>query len=131
MKRLPAILGFSLLLASTTGAHAQTAKLMIFGGPEHGVYLGCLNCSQYDPDSVYNEHGSYGSSYSLNSIFNAYGEYGSRYSNESACNPYASDPPVIVDPYGRFYGRLTLNLYHPEANDNTSLLEWLVSVCQH
>jgi hypothetical protein len=29
-----------------------------------------------------------------------------------------TDPPVIVDENGGFYGRLTLNLYHPQAAKN-------------
>jgi hypothetical protein len=58
------------------------------------------------------------------------GEFGSKYSMYSACNPYAVDPPVIVDGNGQFYGRLTLNRYHPQATNNSTLLGWLAAVCE-
>jgi len=50
---------------------------------------------------------------SQTSIFNHYNEFGSPYSSFSVCNRYATDPPVMVDGSGRFYGRLTLNHEHP------------------
>lgn len=60
-----------------------------------GTYLGRLNANRYDPESVANPYGAYGSKYSPTSINNPYSEYGSRYSNTSARNPYASAPPVV------------------------------------
>ncbi len=102
---------------------------MLFGGPGHRVYLGCLNCSEYATDSVLNRYGSSGSPYSFESIFNQYSDYGSPYSDYSACNPYANDPPVIVDHDGQFYGRLTLNVYHPQRTHITQYLEFIGGVC--
>ena len=64
------------------------------------------------------------------SIANHYSEYGSRYSMYGACNPYATDPPVIVDGNGSFYGRLTLNGYHAQRTGDTRLLAWLAAVCE-
>lgn len=109
-------------------AAAPSAKLLIFGGPDHRTYLGCLNCSKYDPDSVSNSYGQHGSRYSSESIWNRYSDFGSRYSTYGACNPYASDPPVIVDQNGAFYGRLTLNKYHPQFGARSSLYDWLSTV---
>ena len=43
----------------------------------------------------------------------------------SACNPYATDPPVIVDSAGHYYGRLTLNQYHGEIGAGRNYVEWL------
>lgn len=108
---------------------AGNTKLMIFGGRGHDVYLGCINCSEYASDSVFNQYGTYGSKYSGNSILNSYSDYGSKYSNYGACNPYANDPPVIVDGAGEFYGRLTLNRYHAQRSNNQQLLTWLAGVC--
>lgn len=125
----------AVLLVALASAGAQPAlglvrsKLMIFGGPDHDTYLGCLSCSQYDTDSVHNRYGNYGSRYASESIFNRYGDFGSRYSDYSACNPYASEPPVIVDEDGGFYGRLTLNRYHPQATTEREVLAWLGGVC--
>jgi len=107
----------------------QTSKLMIFGGSNHSVYLGCLNCSEYATDSVKNQYGPHGSAYASESIFNHYGTYGSAYSSEGACSQYASDPPVIVDAAGKYYGRLTLNRYHAQLGMGAQLMGWLAAVC--
>lgn len=53
-----------------------------------GKYLGNLNSNRYDPNSVSNPYGRYGSKYSSDSINNPYGRYGSEYSSDSANNPY-------------------------------------------
>jgi len=113
-----------------TATEGQSLKLMIFGGDRHATYLGCLNCSQYATDSVFNGYGQSGSRYSSESIWNHYSEYGSRYSTYSACNPYASDPPVIVDGNGNAYGRLTLNGNDTRIGLGVKYLTWLrASVC--
>jgi hypothetical protein len=112
-------------------ARAPEAKLMIFGGPDHRTYLGCLNCNRYAADSVSNQYGRNGSRYSAESIWNPYSQFGSRYSAYGTCNPYATDPPVIVDENGRFYGRLTVNIYHRELGAGAQLQNWLVqTVCR-
>ena len=61
-----------------------------------GTYLGRLNSNPYDPESVANPYGRYGSPYSSQSITNPYGSYGSPYSSLSPTNPYTSSPPVVV-----------------------------------
>ncbi len=109
---------------------APATKMMLFGGPDHKVYLGCLTCSKFAADSVLNQYGQHGSPYSTESIWNRYSEFGSRYSSYGACNPYGTDPPVIVDSDGKFYGRLTLNQYHPQLGVGSQLQGWLTStVC--
>jgi hypothetical protein len=107
------------------------AKIMIFGGQDHRVYLGCLNCAALYRDSVYNEAGVYGSRVRPESIWNAVGEYGSRVSQYSACNPVASDPPLIVDDTGTAYGRLTLNRVSSNIGGGARFYDWLSTVvCQ-
>jgi len=70
------------------------------GGPKlygnDGQFLGNLNSNQYDPNSVSNPYGQYGSKYSSTSINNQYSQYGSPYSSQSANNKYTTDAPVIV-----------------------------------
>jgi hypothetical protein len=112
-------------------AVAPTAtKLMIFGGIDHKTYLGCLNCSQYAPDSVENKDGLHGSPYAVESLFNHYGLYGSQYSVNGACNRYAVDPPVIVDSEGNYHGRLTLNRYVSGIGAGTQYMAWLAAACE-
>ncbi len=116
-------------MAAGMNGTGMTIKLMLFGGPGHQTYLGCLNCNQYASDSMFNPYGLHGSPYGLDSVANHYSEYGSQYSTYSACSLYATDPPVIVDSNGAFYGRLTLNQYHPQKSQNGQLLAWLAAMC--
>jgi hypothetical protein len=106
-------------------------KLMIFGGPDHRIYLGCLSCQEAALDSVLNELGQYGSPYRPESIWNHYQQFGSPYSPYSACNDLATDPPVIVDQDGTAYGRLTLNRNSPKIGAGARFYDWLASaVCR-
>jgi hypothetical protein len=123
---LSAVLVF-LMLASATSAQRQ--KVMLFGGRGHKTYLGCLNCNKFSSDSIFNTYGTNGSPYSSSSIWNHYSEYGSKYSDYSTCNPYATDPPVIVDAKGNFYGRLTANKYHAELGGGAKLMDLVGAAC--
>ncbi len=107
---------FTLLIFITNIVFCQA--LYIFGGDDYDVFLGCINCSRYDSNSIWNSYGNYGSKYSSTSIWNKYSNYGGRYSNYSPFNRYASKPPVIVDANGNFYGYLTINKYF--SNRSTS-----------
>jgi hypothetical protein len=111
--------------AASSGARLAPPKLMLFGGDGHKTYLGCLNCGEYATDSTFNEYGQSGSRLSSASIWNTYGDFGSAYSSYSVCNPYASDPPVIVDHEGNYYGRLTVNEYHAEIGGGRQYVAWL------
>ena len=115
--------------AYTNRSEVPTGKLMLFGGPNHRTYLGCLNCSEYATDSVKNRFGRHGSGFSSDSIFNEFSSYGSAFSSHSACNPLASDPPVIVDDAGAFYGRLTINEIHSQRTRDAGLRGWIAGVC--
>ena len=98
-----------LLLSFSGVTSAQT--LHLYGGKNHNVYLGCLNCDKYDSNSVWNLFGAYGNKYNSSSIWNKYGDYGDKYSDTSPWNGYASNPPVVVDKQGNFYGYFTVNAY--------------------
>jgi hypothetical protein len=63
---------------------------------QDGTYLGKLNANKYDPESVANPYGKYGSPYSSTSINNPYSQYGSPYSAKSAKNPYTTTPPLVI-----------------------------------
>jgi hypothetical protein len=116
---------------AAAGAQYQPSKLILFGGLDHKTYLGCLNCSEYASDSVLNTYGQHGNSYSSESIWNAYSQFGSAYSSYSSCNAYATDPPVIVDQEGHYYGRLTLNTYHAQFGVGAKYYKWLkTTVCR-
>lgn len=120
----------TVFMLTAAAAHAQNdTALLLFGGMNHETFLSCLNCSQFDSNSIANKFGVYGSSFSSTSIFNHFSEYGSTFSTYSACNSYATDPPVIVDSVGRYYGRLTLNGFHPELGVGGQLMSWLSGAC--
>lgn len=81
-----------LLIAASASVLADPPKLY----SQDGKYLGTLSNNKYDPESVSNEFGRYGSKYSPDSINNQFGIYGSPYSNESVNNPYATQAPRII-----------------------------------
>ena len=93
-----------------------SSGLLLFGGRDHHMFLGCLNCSKFDTGSIWNKFGEYGSRFNEASIWNTYGTYGSKYSDESPWNPYGQTPPVIVDNEGKFYGYFTANKFFPKRN---------------
>lgn len=112
------------------GSESEPAdELLLFGGANNSVFLGCLTCSKFDTESVHNEHGQHGSRYGNVSIFNKHGEFGSRYSSYSPCNEHTSEAPAIVDRQGKYYGRLTLNRYNDQFPDGR-LLAWLAAICR-
>jgi len=107
---------FIIILVIGQKSFGQKA-LHIYGGKGHDVYLGCLNCDSYNTNSIWNAYGTYGSTYNQKSIWNSYGTYGSDFSSTSPFNSYASDPPVIVDREGSFYGYFTVNEYKDKRAD--------------
>lgn len=102
------IIVFSIINFSLFGQVA----LHIYGGDGHKVYLGCINCNEYSQNSVWNEYGTYGNNYNVMSIWNNYGTYGNDFSIYSPWNKYGTNPPVIVDKEGNFYGYFTVNENH-------------------
>lgn len=63
-----------------------------------GTYLGRLNNNQFDPESVSNQFGRYGSQFSPYSINNQMGRYGSMFSNQSPNQIGYSVPLVPIMP---------------------------------
>lgn len=108
---------FMAIVLLISSIHVQAQHLHIYGGDNHDVYLGCLTSSPYDSKSIWNEYGTYGNEYNSKSIWNEYGTYGNEYSSYSPWNEYASNPPVIVDKEGKFYGYFTVNKYKSQRAD--------------
>jgi len=103
-------------------ASSIATELLLFGGRDHDVFLACLNCSRYDSGSVCNRYSENGSRYGDKSIWNRYGDFGSRYSEFSPWNRYASNPPVIVDRDGNFYGYFTANRFRDKRTKIKTLV---------
>jgi|GEM_PF-7078730 len=116
------------LTSELTGNFPIYPELLVFGGRNNDVFLGCLNCSKFDRDSVLNRYGGHGSRYGARSLLNSYSSYGSRFSSYSACNPYASNPPIVVDAQGNSYGHLTLNQFNSQVRYST-IVAWLTGMC--
>ena len=120
MRKLLIIL---MIMASNT-ALAEN-KILIYGGADHDVYLGCLNCSALSSESVHNGLSPYGNPLNSESIFNTMGEYGSPLSSYSACNELASTPPMVLDSEGNIVGFLTLNVMRHGAITDENVVAWL------
>lgn len=72
--------------------------LFIFA--QDGQFLGLVNDNRFDPDSICNGFGTYGSKFSSLSIWNEFGSYGSDLGIFSAFNDLSSTPPVLFDEIG-------------------------------
>jgi hypothetical protein len=108
-----------------TDSLAQTKKAKATTGGSPGLYdkegnfLGNVNRNQYDPNSISNPYGTYGSPYSPKSVNNAYGKYGSPYSSEGVTNPYGStNSPRVIGSDGEYLGRMNANKYDAESTSN-------------
>ena len=112
-RRTLAALTLVVSLVAADHAHAIDGPLLLFGGPNHDEFLGCLNCYRSEPFSVWNANGEYGDPGNENSIWNQAGPYGSRRSPLSPWNPRSSKPPLVVDRVGNLYGYFTLNRSYP------------------
>ncbi|MEP0796385.1 hypothetical protein NDI44_17865 [Trichocoleus sp. DQ-A3] len=126
---LTAALGSSWAFLLSSPAFASN-HLLLYGGQDHNIFLGCFTCHELNPDSISNEIGRYGSEVSPTSIFNKVGRYGSQVSNESVCNPRASYPPVVVDEAGDIYGYLTVNLSARDAIQIPQLQGLVMGICR-
>ena len=109
-------------------AWGQVPALLLFGGRDHDVFLGCLNCSRLETVSVCNRFGEKGSRFSSKSIWNRLGDYGSRLSHLSPWNKLAPYPPVVVDRDGSFYGYFTANRVDPTRTQIKFFLTFLDNV---
>ena len=105
---------------SKEDVHVATigTELYIYGGENSKEFLGKLNASKYDSESIWNKYGTYGSKYNSKCIWNKYGEYGSPYNSYCPFNKYGSNPPVLLDKQGKFYGYFTANKYASKRANN-------------
>lgn len=71
-------------LAFAAPASAQSPRLYA----ADGTFLGNVNNNQFDPNSISNPFGQYGSQFSPNSINNQFGKYGNPFSPNSVRNPF-------------------------------------------
>jgi hypothetical protein len=107
-------LGIVILLITVAAFTAKAqGTLNIYGGKNHDQFLGCMNCNNEKPNSIWSPFTDYGSSHNPKSIWNERGLYGSVKSNYSPYNPKAKYPPQIVDGNGKCVGYLTVNKNNP------------------
>jgi hypothetical protein len=104
--------------SATTLGRAQTPALLLYGGDDHQTFLGCVNCSKFEADSICNQFGRFGSEFQGESIWNMFGTYGSKFNAKSPWNQFSQGSVAIVDPNGGFYGFLTANKF---ANKRTTI----------
>lgn len=106
-----------LLILVFTSSFALGQKVMIYGGEKHDVYLGCLTCTQFNDESIWNEDGVYGTKFNNISIWSEFSEYGNEFSYLSPWNEVATAPPIIVDDEGGYYGYFTRNTEHKDRTE--------------
>ena len=118
------IVGGTFVLVFVCG-HVQLQAQVSFGNSgvpniygSGGTFLGTLNANPYDPNSISNPYGQYGSPYSPTSINNPYSTYGSSYSPSGVNNKYTTGGPTIFASDGTYLGRLNANPYDPQSVSN-------------
>jgi hypothetical protein len=111
--RRSAAAAFALLISVAPAAlWAQGATIqqqfLIYAGPLHRDYLGCLNCDQFDPNSVWDGYSAmgWGNAFAEASHFANYRAAHGRY---SACDAFAADPPILIDRSLNHYGVLSVS----------------------
>lgn len=95
---VPLVFAVALGVAAPAPALAQSygqGRGLYLEAPDDGKFLGNLNSNRFDPDSVANPFGRYGSRFSPDSINNPLGRYGSPLSPDSANNPFTMGGPRI------------------------------------
>lgn len=94
-------IGNSLSDRSVTSPYATNAPRLY---DEAGNYRGKLSANKYDPESIANPYGRYGSPYSPDSVNNPFGP-GSRFSPDSPFNRHGKGLSIFTDrpaaPMGR------------------------------
>jgi hypothetical protein len=103
----------------------RATMLMLYGGAQQDVFLGCLSCEPDLPESIFNPESPYGSLDHPRSIWNPRGMYGDRESPYSPWNPMAMWPPVLKDERGRTHGRFTANARLPGRETDPVILRFL------
>lgn len=93
MKAVYTLLLALLLVVSFNRLVVAQPALLLFGGTNHKIFLGCLSCNKFDTTSVCNSFGAYGSRFADTSIWNRFSDYGSRFSDESPWNRFATNHP--------------------------------------
>lgn len=106
-----------LALALSVALSAQSPSLY---SAEERKFLGSVNANRFDPNSIANPYGAYGSRYSSNSVNNPFGQYGSPYSSSSARNRFAPSlqAPKVIAPNGDYLGDFSANKYSPNSVSN-------------
>lgn len=111
-------------------------KIMVFGSKSvgfpdsHDVYLGCLNCSEFSRDSIFNKMGPYGNELASNNLWNTFSPYRNPFSSVSVCNQFGTKGPVIVDEKGNFYSRLTVNEFQADSVCNEMARTYHAPTCR-
>lgn len=89
-----------------------------------GTFLGVVSKDPFDPNSISNSFGDYGSEFSQASIFNEFGPYGGEFSPLSPFNDFSSTPPRVVRD-NTVLGYLTTNAFIPNRIDANEFVAWL------
>jgi hypothetical protein len=93
---------------------AAAQKVFILGGENRDFYLGCITCTQFHDESIWNKNGIYGTPNYNISIWSEFSDYGNEFSNYSPWNEFAAKPPALYDDEGNFYGYFTRNAYYKD-----------------
>ncbi len=69
---------------------------IIVAQDDEQTYLGMIDFTNTNSESIFNEYGTYGSEFSSTSIWNEFSTFGSEFSSCSPFNEFTSTPPMII-----------------------------------
>jgi hypothetical protein len=107
-----------ILILFILASAASAQKVYILGGENRDIFLGCITCTLFHDESIWNKNGIYGTPNNDLSIWSEFSEYGNEFSNYSPWNEFASRPPALYDDEGNFYGYFTRNVYYKERTED-------------
>ncbi len=58
MKSYSILAKVALLVLTSAAPYSRAEDLLLFGGDNNKEFLGCLNCSEYHSNSVWNDYSS-------------------------------------------------------------------------
>lgn len=102
--------------------HTEGERILIYGGEDYSVFLGCLNCDKFDKESIWDYTNEYGSPFGKHSITNKHGEYGGENGKYSPYNKFSKYPPKLVDAKGKFYGYFTADKFFKDRRETPGIL---------
>lgn len=114
-------------------APVNKPPILIYAGPLHRDYIGCLDCDQFDGSSIWNDYSSFGLGNAYPYLTH-YANYHAAHGRYSACDPLAEDPPVMINNSHQSFGVLNISETRADSicgpHGDSGLCQKLKAICR-